>query len=272
MGLCRLFGLPKSTYYHNLKPKKINASRVKMIAMIKQIFTETRGAAGARTLSDIATARLNRPVSRYIAGRIMKAEGLVCRQPGKHTYKHREKPHAVHKNLLKQNFIPEFPNEIWSGDVTYIKTAEGWHYLAVVLDLYSRNVVGFSLSDSPDSELTKKALHNAYESRKRPQGVIFHSDQGSHYSSKTFAESIKDCKMTASMSRRGNCYDNSPTERFFRSLKTEWIPKQGYATRAQAEADILQYITGYYRKIRPHQFNNRLTPEKKEQLFFENAA
>ncbi len=131
-------------------------------------------------------------------------------------------------NLLDRQFAVTQPNQVWCGDVTYIWTGNRWAYLAVVMDLFARKPVGWAMSFSPDSELTCKELSHAFESRVRPQGLMFHSDQGSHYTSRKFRQLLWRCQITQSMSRRGNCLDNSPMERFFRSLKTEWVPTIGY--------------------------------------------
>ena len=199
----------------------------------------------------------------------MKQMKLVSCQLKTHKYKHADQEHKTHDNLLKRRFSPTAPNQVWTGDVTYIRIKGGWCYLAVVLDLYARRVVGFSVSDSPDSILTGNALKMAYQTRLKPSGVLFHSDQGTHYTSKKFAESIDDCDgMTQSMSRRGNCWDNAPTERFFRSFKTEWMPKGGYEDIAEASSAISDYIWGYYQTVRPHSFNNYLTPAETERRYF----
>ena len=131
------------------------------------------------------------------------------------------------------------------------------------------NIVGFAVSDSPDSQLTAQALKMAYTVRLKPKNLLFHSDQGTHYTSKVFADAIAQCKgMTHSMSRKGNCWDNAPTEQFFRSFKTEWMPKHGYDDVTGAKLDIADYIVGYYCQVRPHSFNDYLTPVEKENQFF----
>ena len=145
------------------------------------------------------------------------------------------------------------------GDVTYVWRGVGWLYLAVVLDLYKRCVVGWACSDSPDSELTVNALQMAYEARGRPSGVMFHSDQGCHYTSKRFRQQLWRYRIKQSMSRRGNCWDNSPMERFLRSYKTEWMPKTGYDTSSQAQIDIAAYMK-YYNYQRGHSYNNYQPP------------
>ena len=135
----------------------------------------------------------------------MDEQGLVSRQRTRHRYKHAEKRHSIHDNVLNREFAPTAPNQVWTGDVTYIRTKAGFCYLAVVIDLFSRNIVGFAMSDSPDSRLTVEALKMAYTVRLSPQNVLFHSDQGMHYTSRAYAKAVGKCKgMKHSMSRRGN--------------------------------------------------------------------
>ncbi len=201
----------------------------------------------------------------------MKELGLVSKQYKKHSYSKCDHEHKVHQNTLERQFSPKAPNQVWTGDVTYIRIKGGFCYLAVVIDLFARCVVGFAISNSPDTALTTKALRMAYESRLKPADVLFHSDQGTHYTSKLFADTVAQCEgMRHSMSRRGNCWDNAPTERFFRSFKTEWMPKHGYDDQQQATKHITDYIWGYYCNRRPHTHNDFLTPAEKERPFNKN--
>lgn len=140
--------------------------------------------------------------------------------------------------------------------------------MAVVLDLYARKPIGWAMSLSPDSELTSKALTMAYESRGKPKGVMFHSDQGSHYTSRQFRQLLWRYQIHQSMSRRGNCWDNAPMERFFRSLKTEWVPSTGYRSFAEAGRSIIEYLTGYYSQVRPHRNNGGKSPNATEHLYW----
>ena len=141
----------------------------------------------------------------------MSSMGFKSCQLKMHKYKHCDEAHKTHENLLNRKFSPSAPNQVWTGDVIYIRIKGGWCYLAVVLDLYARRAVGFAVSDSPDSMLTTKALQMAYQTHLQPIGVLFHSHQGTHYTSKTFDESVVSCEgMTQSMSRKGNCWDTSP--------------------------------------------------------------
>lgn len=140
------------------------------------------------------------------------------------------------------------PNQMYCGDVTYIRTGRRWDYLAIVLDLFARKPVGWAMSFSPDSKLTIKTLEMAWEIRSKPAGVMFHSDQGSHYTSRQL---LWRYQIRQSMSRHLNCWDNSPMERFFRSLKNEWGPETGYINFSEAAHAIADYIVGYYSSLRP---------------------
>lgn len=230
---------------------------------VKAIFNESNGSAGARTISDIALAR-GKKISRYKATKIMKKLNLVSCQLPKHAYKRGGEERPDIANHLQRQFLVEKTNTVWCGDVTYIWTGNRWAYLAVVIDLYARKVIGWAMSYSPNSDLTCQALKMAFESRKRPANVMFHSDQGCHYTSKQFRQLLWRYRIKQSMSRRGNCWDNSPMERFFRSYKTEWMPTAGYATFSEMKYSVIDYITRYYNEVRPHWYNGGLTPNESE--------
>ncbi len=205
-------------------------------------------------------------MGRYLARRLMQECGLESCQPGAHRYRRCLEEAGASPNYLNRRFNPEKPDQIWCGDISYIRTKEGWRYLALVIDLCSRRVVGYALSSSPDAELVCKVLRHALESR-CPQGrVMFHSDQGSQYSSRKFRQLLWRSGLIQSMSRRGNCWDNSPMERTFRSLKSEWVPSEGYENVEIAITDITKWV-GYYNWRRPHSHNNGMPPavyEKQE--------
>ncbi len=162
----------------------------------------------------------------------------MSKQPGRHAYRQATAERPDIPNGLDRAFAPAGPNQVWCGDITYVWAGGCWQYLAAVLDLLTRRVVGWALSGSPDAALVYKALEMAYEQRGRPVGVLFHSDQGSQYASRMFRQGLWRYRMSQSMSRRGNCWDNAPMERLFRSLKTEWVPSLGYATVNEAQRDI----------------------------------
>jgi putative transposase len=243
---------------------------VKLRSLVKEVHTTSNGSAGARSIADMVTA-LGMKLTRYRASKLMKNLGLVsCQQP-KHKYRKATQEHIEIPNHLSRQFAVTAPNQVWVGDVTFVWTGQRWAYLAVVIDLFARKPVGWAMSFSPDSKLTSKALTMAFESRGKPQGVMFHSDQGSHYTSRKYRQILWRYQIKQSLSRRGNCWDNSPMERFFRSLKTEWIPVVGYRNFAEAKREIIRYIVGYYSQLRPHQYNGGLTPNESERLYWEDS-
>lgn len=265
--LCRVLSVHRSSYRYWSKPTKvIGPQRLKLIAELKRWFGLSGGSAGQRSLVTLlAEAGFN--TSRWLVRKLMKQAGLVSRQQRAHRYAKAEKAHLSIPNVLNRQFQPSQPNQVWAGDVTYIWSGSDWLYLAVVIDLYARRLVGFATSKHPDSELTKKALRMAYESRGKPKGLLFHSDQGCHYTSKAFRQYLWRSRIRQSLSRRGNCWDNAPVERFFRSFKTEWMPTSGYRSFDEGVQAITHYINRYYNCYRPHANNAGLSPIKSEEKF-----
>ena len=265
--ICQVLQVNRSSYHSwKKRPKLPSPKKQRELSLIMTIHKESNQSAGARTLASIANQR-GFSISRYRAGKMMKVLGIHSNQPPSHTYKRAEKSHPEIFNILNRQFDVEKPNTVWCGDVTYIWTGNRWAYLAIVMDLFSRKAIGWALSESPNSALTEKALRMAFESRGRPKRLMFHSDQGSHYTSKSFRQLLQCYRINQSMSRRGNCWDNAPMERFFRSLKTEWVPRLGYRSLQQAKHLILSYILGYYSKVRPHKHNGGLSPNQVEAEF-----
>lgn len=262
-----MLAVNRSSYrYWCTRRSPINPQRLRLIAELKRWFGLSNGSAGERTLvSLLATSGFK--VSRWLVNKLMKLEGLVSRQLPQHRYAKAEKAHLCIPNVLGRKFNPEKPNQVWCGDVTYVWAGSRWLYLAVVIDLFSRRAVGWATSKSPDSELTKKALRVAHESRGKPKGLLFHSDQGCHYTSKSYRQLLWRYGIRQSLSRRGNCWDNAPTERFFRSFKTEWMPRAGYFTFSAGVDSITQYIVNYYNRHRPHQHNDGASPLIAEQEY-----
>lgn len=266
--LCDAFEVHRSSYKYWLKNKDIvPLKRLNEQATVKAIYCESKGSAGARTIATIATER-GLPLTRYRVRHLMSELQLISCQRPKHRYKKSGAEHVQVANVINRNFNPSQPNEIWCGDVTYIWVGSSWAYLAVVMDLYSRKPVGWAISRTPDTALTTKALQMAYEARGKPKNLIFHSDQGCHYTSVKYRRLLWRYQIKQSMSRRGNCWDNSPMERFFRSLKMEWVPDMGYQNLEQATLAIWSYIMGYYSNIRPHRHNNGMTPNQAEKNYW----
>jgi len=262
--LCAVFDTPRSSYnYRKQHADKICPEREILKQKAIEIHEDSRGAAGARTIAGTLTQQ-GHTVGRYKAKSLMKEAELVSKQHKKHRYKVAEEESKIADNKLNREFAVEQPDQVWCGDVTYVWTGSQWLYLALVIDLYARRIVGWACSTNPDSELTVQALRMAYESRGRPKDVMFHSDQGCHYTSKKFRQHLWRYQMTQSMSRRGNCWDNSPMERVFRSFKTEWMPSDFYKSYSEAERDIMLFIR-HYNYHRAHSYNNYLAPAAAEQ-------
>ncbi len=246
-------------YYHRAQSKKPDITREALRRRVAELHQISRCSAGARTLSRLLRNE-GKDVGRYKASQLMKEAGLASKQPGKHSYRVREHVSCLAGNNLDRCFRVDAPNKVWCGDITFIRTKAGWLYLAVVLDLYARKIVGWAFSSEANSLLAKTALAMAWQGRGCPEGVMFHSDQGTQYGSLPYRTLAAQYGMMLSMSRSGNCWDNAVAERLFRSLKTEWIPRGGYRDRNEAAGDIVKYLSGYYNRIRPHKNNGGLSP------------
>ncbi len=266
--LCQTFSLHRSSYkYWVQRAKTIKPKRLKEMALVRSIFRESNRSAGARTIADIATTR-GTALSRYRAGRLMKQCQLTsCQQP-RHAYKNAKQAHVEIPNHFDRQFDVTAPDQVWCGDVTYVWTGKRWGYLAMVMDLFARKPIGWAMSFSPDSQSTSGALSMAFESRGQPKDVMLHSDQGCHYTSRKFRQTLWRHQIKQSMSRRGNCWDNAPMERFFRSLKSEWIPQIGYRSFSEAKSEVINYIVGYYSRVRPHRHNDGLAPNVAEKNYW----
>ncbi|MGV8478686.1 IS3-like element IS222 family transposase [Pseudomonas aeruginosa] len=263
--VCSAFDVARSCYYvHRLRRRRVDARRVALRSQVNQLFSQSRDSAGSRSILGMLREE-GVTIGRFRVRRLMRELGLVSKQPGSHAYKQATVERPDIPNRLNREFATEHPNQVWCGDITYVWAQGRWHYLAAVLDLHTRRVIGWAFSAKPDAELVIKALDMAYEQRGKPQQVLFHSDQGSQYASRLFRQRLWRYRMQQSMSRRGNCWDNSPMERLFRSLKSEWVPSTGYLTAQEAQRDISHYLMHRYNWIRPHQFNDGLPPAVAEE-------
>ena len=261
--LLSVFEIARSSFqYRCLCVNRVNPERERLKLAAIDIHTASRGAAGARTISGILKQR-GESVGRYKARSLMKEADLVSKQHKDHHYRIADEVSAIADNLLDREFTTHRPNQAWCGDVTYVWSGQCWLYLAVVLDLYKRRVVGWACSKHPDSKLTIKALRMAYEARGKPKGLLFHTDQGCHYTSLVFRQQLWRYRITQSMSRRGNCWDNAVMERFFRSYKSEWMPRKGYEYFDTAASDIAAYMK-HYNHHRGHSYNGYLCPVSAE--------
>jgi transposase InsO family protein len=208
-------------------------------------------------------------VSRKRVARIMRENKIVSISKKKFKATTNSKhSFPVSPNLLNQNFHFENPNQAWVGDITYIPTAEGWLYLATVIDLFSRMVVGWAASERMTTDLVEKAFLNAYWKRKPSNGLIFHSDRGSQYASHRYQQLLKTLNVQQSMSAKGNCYDNAVAESFFGKLKTEFVNHEKFISRKEAKSGIFQYIEIYFNRERKHSTLNYLSPLQFEEYHY----
>jgi len=208
-------------------------------------------------------------VSRKRVSRIMRENKIVSISKKKFKATTNSKhSFPVSPNLLNQNFHFENPNQAWVGDITYIPTAEGWLYLATVIDLFSRMVVGWAASERMTTDLVEKAFLNAYWKRKPSNGLIFHSDRGSQYASHRYQQLLKTLNVQQSMSAKGNCYDNAVAESFFGKLKTEFVNHEKFISRKEAKSGIFQYIEIYFNRERKHSTLNYLSPLQFEEYHY----
>ena len=262
--LCKVMKVSVSAYYA-FEPKRPNLAEVGLQIQIKTLFKQYKQRIGSRTIKALLR-QAGFQVGRYKIRSVMRKLGLMCqqRQTFKVTTKHNEK-HQVQPNLLNQNFQPLFANEVWAGDITYIKTSQGWRYLAVVMDLFSRRIVGWSMAERMKADLVIQALQQAHVLRQPQYGCVFHSDRGSQYTSRAFAKKARQLKMRLSMSDVGCCYDNAVVERFFGSLKHEGLGHTATMNENVVKQEITQFIH-YYNFKRPHTANNGMSP-----LEYENS-
>jgi transposase InsO family protein len=198
--------------------------------------------------------------------RLMKQQALYGRQKGRYrvqtTNSHHDEPIAP--NRLAQTPKASAPNQIWVADITYIQTQEGWLYLAAILDLYSRRIVGWAMGPSIDAALVLRALAMALVHRHPPGNLLFHSDRGVQYAASPFRDALAKARLTASMSRRGNCYDNAAMESFWSTLKLELVYRRTFASHQQAQSEIFDYIEAFYNRQRIHSALNYLSPTQFE--------
>lgn len=263
-----MLDLHPSGYYAWIKqPQSRRASaNVRLTGLIKQFWLESGAVYGYRKIySDL------REYGEYCGEarvyRLMRAAGLRA-QIGYRRPRHRSgQPHVVVPNRLQRQFNPATPDAAWVTDITYIRTHEGWLYLAVVLDLFSRKVIGWSMQSRITKEIVLNALLMAVWRRSPTTQVTVHSDQGSQYTSHDWQSFLKTHGLEGSMSRRGNCHDNAVAESFFQLLKRERIRRQTYATRDAARSDIFDYIEMFYNSKRRHSSNNQLSPVKYEERY-----
>lgn len=264
--MARALNLSRSRYYSWLtsQPTEHQKRDQELGVIIERIHRDNRGVYGSvRIHRDMKDEGIR--CSRKRIARIMREKGLRGRK--KHGFKvTTDSSHdlPVAPNLLNRMFTVELPNRIWVSDITYISTLEGWLYLCIILDLYSRIAAGWAMDSRITTELTVKALSMAVTHRKPDPGLVFHSDRGVQYAAEGFREQIKGHQMIQSMSRKGNCWDNACAESFFATLKTEEVFQHTYKSKDEAIRSIFEYIAVFYNRKRRHSFLDFMSPEKYE--------
>jgi putative transposase len=266
--MCRALDVSRSGYYawRQREPSARQLANQRLMDLIRAIHRASRGLYGYRKVHRALLAR-GEVCGRNRVARLMSQAGLRS----KRRRRYRVTTHSRHRrpvapNLLARLFVATVPNQKWLSDITYVRTDQGWLYLAAILDLFSRRIVGWAMEAYLNDTLTRKALAMALAARCPPQGLLHHSDRGSQYASGNYRQLLKQSKALVSMSRSGEVYDNAPMESFFATLKTELVHHRHYRTRREAKNDIFEYIEVFYNRQRLHQALGYLSPADYETI------
>lgn len=269
--LCAMLEVSRSGYYvwRDRPPSKRELENRKLVEQIKTLHRDSLETYGSPRIYHALLA-LGWKCSRNRVARLMQQHGIQAKQ--KRRFKNttrRNKAHPVAPNLLKRDFFAERPNEKWLADITYIATGEGWLYLATILDLFSRRIVGWSMSERMTSSLVEGALEMAIQQREPSSKLIHHSDQGSQYTGNAYQKLLSSQSFQVSMNGIGSYYDNAPMESFFGTLKTELVYHTFYQTRAQAKTSLFFYIEVFYNRRRLHSALGYHSPVDFEQVYYQ---
>lgn len=266
--MCRLLGISRSGYYASkTRPESTRSKHDReLIREIKRVHTQSNGVYGSpRIKAELAADGI--AVGRHKVAKLMRIERI--RGIPKRNYRvttQRDNSHRIVKNQLRQNFSAEKPNKRWVADMTAVSTEKGWLYLAVIIDLYSRKVVGWSMSRWMSRHVVIDALRMAVEAREPDAGLIHHSDRGAQYTSDSFRDELEKYNIECSMSGVGSCYDNAVAESFFGLMKRERSNRKRYKTRDEARADIFDYIEVFYNRKRRHGYIGNVSPAAFEEM------
>ena len=266
--MCKIFDIDKSSYYHwNKCGCVIKRTDKKLNELIEIIFMQSRQTYGTRRIKDKLVQNYGFIVSRRRIKDIMKDLNLSVKMKKRFIVNTTNSNHnlPIAPNILNRDFSAFLPDTKYVGDITYIPTNEGWLYLATVIDLYSRKIVGWAMDDNMKTTLVNDALEMAISRRKPLRGLLWHTDRGSQYASYCHRDLCQKYGIVQSMSRKGNCWDNAVAESFFHTLKTELIYHEIFETRAQANQAIFEYIEVFYNRQRMHSANGNLSPVEFEE-------
>lgn len=264
---CTLLGVSRSTYYHerSRKPSTRAVQDAVIVAEIQAVFSKSRSRYGSPRIMRVLRKRGVRVGQKRVA-RLMRENGLVARPKKRYRVTTQsEHDHPIAPNLLERNFTADAPNKVWVGDITYIWTHEGWMYLATVIDVFSRRVVGWAMRSYLSRQLATEALQRAIELRRPEPGLIHHTDRGCQYASRDYRKLLKDAGMKQSMSRKGNCLDNAMAESFFSTLEFEVLMQNDFLSRSGALWAIAEYIENFYNRERLHSALDYESPVRYEE-------
>ena len=261
--MCRLLDVAASGYYawrRRPEPQRVQRNR-ELLEKIRSIHAASKGVYGSpRVHAELLAKGVK--VGRHKVAQVMRSARLKgCPKRHYRTTTQRDPGHQVAQNLLRQNFAADGPDQCWASDITYIATRQGWLYLAVTMDLFSRRIVGWSMNRWMSRHLVVDALRMAINARQPTGTLIHHSDRGGQYSSDDFRNELKKYGIKPSMSSTGNCYDNAVVESFFGALKRERVNRVRYRTREQARADLFEYIEVFYNRKRRHSYVGNISPD-----------
>jgi transposase InsO family protein len=265
--MCAALDVSPAGYYawRSRPESERSAANRQLLGEIKRIHRDNCGRYGSPRIYETLDAH-GRGVSRGRIERLMRRHGIRAIMAPPRRARTTDSRHdlPIAPNLVDRDFTAAAPNRVWLADITYIQTDEGWLYLAAVMDLYSRKIVGWAMRDHLRTELALSALMMGIRRQKPGAGLIHHSDRGVQYASGNYRGALQSAGVTASMSRKADCFDNAPMESFFHTLKTELVHHEKYATRAEAERSIFAFIEGYYNRIRIHSAIGYISPIEME--------
>ena len=267
--MCSVLQVSRSGYYawRKRSPSKRKMANQRLLAKIKTIHKDNLGAYGSPRITQ-ALRRQGQRCGENRVARLMCLNGIQAKSSRRfHVTTRRNATHPVAPNLLRRNFSAQRPNQIWLADITYIPTQEGWLYLAAVLDLYSRRIIGWAMDRRMTEQLTLDALHMALQQRRPVGSLMHHSDQGGQYTSQAYQDRLQAHAIQVSMNGVGAWYDNAPMESFFGSLKAERVHHMAYRTRRQARSDLFAYIESFYNTRRLHSSLGYLSPVAFENVY-----
>lgn len=265
--MCRLLKVSRSGYYAWIKQRQSMRLRSdeRMLEEIKKSYEIGRGSYGSPRITTDIRERGHICGKNRIA-RLMRLNGIAARTKRRFKATTNSKHSLpVAPNLLQRQFAASEPDKAWVSDITYVWTEAGWLYLATMLDLFSRKIVGWAMGDRITAELVIAAFNQAVWRRKPARGLLLHSDRGSQYASEAFRRALTEHGMIQSMSAKGECYDNAVAESFFHTLKTEYVYFEKFKTRAEAQIEIFEYIEVFYNRIRRHSTLGNISPQAFEQ-------